>query len=316
MAMMQSPVKIHTVESSYSDAYQEAVIDNYDDPPAVWEKVLGETLSFNGGLFDEAELAAGPKPGPVGASEFRGINRQLELAGFLSSERTQLERILDLGCGWGVLTQHLAEVFPECPRIDAINISQQQLGYCAEKLPLELRNRVNLYLCNAQDVDQLPDPTVPYDLIFVRGVYFHLLPQVFETSVARVAQRIRPGGTLLLSDPLYKETDAKPDAPEPLDATDGPGTSDHKSPKYYTSVLEKNGFQIQDTRVLPSNAEFIHWFRVLRLNIEANFPAFPADVPKAVKDLHGFADTFAHMLAEDQVSMYSIVAKRVSNKTD
>lgn len=307
---MQSPAKIHTVESSYSDAYQEAVITTYSDPPEVWEKVLGETLSFNGGLFDEAELAAGPKPGPVGDSEFRGINRQLELAGLLSLDnRPEIRRILDLGCGWGVLTQYLAKVFPECQCIDAANISQQQLDYCAEKLPLELRDRVNLYSCNVQDVDRLPDPEVPYDFIFVRGVWFHCLPTVFEASVARVAQRLCPGGILLLSDPLYKETEESrvPDTKDKL------GNSDHKTPEYYTSVLKKNGFQIQDLRVLPSNAEFHHWFQVLRLNVEANFPDFPKGVPEAVVDLHGFADSFGQKLAEEMVSMYSIVARRAAD---
>jgi cyclopropane fatty-acyl-phospholipid synthase-like methyltransferase len=136
---MQSPAKITIIKSTYSDAYQDAVIVNYNDPPEVWEKVLGETLSFNGGLFDKAELAAGPQPGPLGDSEFREINRQLELAGLLSPDRPQFHRILDLGCGWGVLTKYLAKMFPECQCIDAINISQQQLDYCAEKLPLELR---------------------------------------------------------------------------------------------------------------------------------------------------------------------------------
>jgi cyclopropane fatty-acyl-phospholipid synthase-like methyltransferase len=304
---MQSPAKIHTVESSYSDLYQEAVISAYSDPAEIWEKVLGETLSFNGGLFNEEELAAGPKPGPVGDSEFRGINRQLELAGLLSPDsRPEFRRILDLGCGWGVLTQYLAKVFPECQRIDAANISQQQLDYCAERLPLELRDRVNLYSCNVQDVDRLPDPAVPYDFIFIRGVWFHCLPSVFEVSVTRVAQRLRPGGILLLSDPLYRDTEES----HVPDSEDGLGTRNHKTPEYYTSVLEKNGFQIQDLRVLPSNAEFYHWFQVLRLNIEANFPDFPKEAPDEVVDLHGFADSFGQKLIDGNVSMYSIVARR------
>ncbi|EQL03799.1 hypothetical protein G6O67_003351 [Ophiocordyceps sinensis] len=310
---MEPPVKIHVVESDYSDPYQEAVITNYDVPPEVWQKVLGETLSFNGGLFDEAELAAGPRPGPVGASEFRGIERQLELAGLRSPGRPPLGRILDLGCGWGVLAQYLANVFHECHRVDAVNISRQQLDYCADVLPPELRQRIKLYLCNVQNVDKLDDPATPYDLVFVRGVWFHCLPVVFETSVALVAQRMRPGGILLLSDPLYKDLDPRTGESCMPDSADGLGTKDHKTPEYYTSVLRRSGFEIQDLRVLPSDAELVHWFLTLRLNIQANFPDFPIGVCGPVRDLYDFADSFTQEIARGKVSMYSVVARRLAD---
>lgn len=207
-------------------------------------------------------------------------------------------------------------MFPECQCIDAINISQRQLDYCAEKLPQSLRGKVNLYLCNAQDVHQLPEPSVPYDFVFVRGVFFHLVPSVFEAAVAGVARRMHPGGIMLLSDPLYKDVgensqDEAVACPSPQDKTIG--HDDHKSPEYYTSVLEKNGFLIKDMRVLPSNAEFIPWFAIVRLNIEANFPDFPNRAPKAVRELHGFAGRFAEKLAREEVSMYSVVAQFAGN---
>ncbi|KAG6012412.1 hypothetical protein E4U41_005337, partial [Claviceps citrina] len=110
--MAPPPAPITVIESSYSDAYQEAALANYDDPPSTWHKILGETLSFNGGLFTEAELAAGPRPGSLAESELREINHQLALSGLLdrASPRPPLRRILDVGCGWGVLAQHLAAV--------------------------------------------------------------------------------------------------------------------------------------------------------------------------------------------------------------
>ncbi|KAM3513466.1 hypothetical protein MY11210_002854 [Beauveria gryllotalpidicola] len=290
---MSLSVPIHVVESDYSDLYQEAMLTNYDDPPEVWEKILGKTLPLNDGLFSEKELAAGPQPGPVGASELRGINRQLEPAGLLPYpsgaaapiQARTLERVLDLGCGWGVLTQHLAKTFPDCPRVDA-------------SLP-QLR---------------LPDPETPYDFVFVRGVWFHRLPAVFEaSSVARVAQRMAPGGILVLSDPLCRDEEKKhPPMTKTLEATEEIGTEDHKTPEYYTSVLRRNGFEIQDMRVLPSNAELIHWLRILKLNIEKNFPEYPGGVSAAVRDLHDFAESFADKVAAGQVSMYSVVARRMA----
>ncbi|KAM3497773.1 hypothetical protein MY10362_008886 [Beauveria mimosiformis] len=196
--------RIHLIQSDRFDPYQDKVVHTYDDPPEMWHKALGENLSFQFGLFDEAELAGSPKPGPVGPSEFRHFDRQLELGGFLVPNRQRLNRILDVGCGWGYITRHMAELFPECPCIDAINISQRQLDYCANNLSEDLKSRVNLYLCNGQDIDMLPDQTVPYDLVIVRGVYTHFLPDVFEASVAQVAQRLRYNATVIISDTLYK----------------------------------------------------------------------------------------------------------------
>ncbi|TQV96999.1 hypothetical protein V2A60_000346 [Cordyceps javanica] len=318
-----SPAPIHVIESGYSDPYQEAMLVNYDDPPEVWQKVLGETLSFNGGVFSEEELAAGPRAGPVGPSELRGIRRQLQLAGLVEDDDNDdddaawkpsprpLKRIMDLGCGWGVLTQHLARTFPNCPRIDAVNLSRPQLRYCADQLPAELRGRVRLYECNVQDVGELPDPATPYDFVFVRGVWFHCLPAVFEASVAGVAQRMAPGGILLLSDPLYREEEEGQGA-EVQGGGGGVGTEDHKTPAYYTSVLRGNGFRIRDMRALPSDAELIHWFLMLKLNIEANFPGYPEGVSAAVRDLHDFAESFTAKVAAGRVSMYTVVAERMA----
>ena len=78
------------------------------------------------------------------------------------------------------------------------------MDYFADTIPADLASRVHLYLCNGQDIDILPDPDVPYDLVVVRGVYTHFLPEVFEQSVAQVPQRLAPNGVLLISDQLYK----------------------------------------------------------------------------------------------------------------
>ena len=201
--------KIQSITTSRIDKYHDKVVSTYDDPPEMWHKALGaDNLSFQFGLFSPDKLSAGPVAGPIGPSEFRHFDRQLELSGLLSSAETRgsVKRILDLGCGWGYISRRLAEVhFPdEDVRIDAINIFPRQLQYCAETMPENLQGKINLFLCNGQDVDLLPDPEIPYDLVVVRGVYTHFLPEVFAASVARVVQRLRKGGILLISDTLYK----------------------------------------------------------------------------------------------------------------
>jgi cyclopropane fatty-acyl-phospholipid synthase-like methyltransferase len=120
-------LQIQSIITHRHAEYQDKVIYTYDDPAEMWHKALGDNLSFQFGLFDEAELTRGPQPGPVGPSEFRHFDCQLELAGFFEADRSPLKRIFDLGCGWGYISRRIAGHFLECPRIDAVNISQRQL---------------------------------------------------------------------------------------------------------------------------------------------------------------------------------------------
>ncbi|KND90466.1 hypothetical protein TOPH_05001 [Tolypocladium ophioglossoides CBS 100239] len=325
---MCSTPQIRVIETDRFDPYQDKVVRAYDDPPEMWHKVLGKNLSFQFGLFDEGELADGPEPGPVGPSEFRHFDRQLELAGLLAPNRSRINRILDLGCGWGHITCHMAALFPECPCIDGVNISQCQLEYFADNLSEDLGSRVNLYFCNGQDVDLLPRTAVPYDLVIVRGVYTHFLPDVFEASVAQVAQRLSHNGTLIISDTLYKvsrpiwnhgtctgfnanvmtQGDLSTYKSAIHDTADRLACGNRKSPEYYASVLEKNGLKIQDMRIMPSNAEVMYWFEKVRLNIEQNFLD---GAPGPIQELHEMAISFSRSLAANKASVYSIISRRV-----
>ncbi|KAE8380078.1 S-adenosyl-L-methionine-dependent methyltransferase [Aspergillus bertholletiae] len=298
--------KVNLIQSNRTDLYQEKVVEAYDDPPEIWKKVLGnEGLGFQFGLFDAAELAQGPKPGPVGPSELRHFDRQLELAGLSGPGRPRLNRILDLGCGWGAITEHLAKRFPECPCIDAINISQSQLDYCVKSLPADLSARVNLYKCNGQDVDLIPDPAIPYDLVVARGAYTHFLPQVFEDSVSRVVQRLAPNGLFITSDLLYRVDSLENYESYIPDTVDRFASGNRKTVDYYVGVLKKNGLAFHDFRLLPSAAEQVHWFRTVQLNIEQNFPP---DVDGPIQELHDVTRNCAHIVAEDKVGVHSVIA--------
>jgi hypothetical protein len=64
---------------------------------------------------------------------------------------------------------------------------------------------------------------------------------------------------------------------------------------------------MHDMRILPSNAEIIHWFNIVRLNIEHHFPAGPSG---PIQELYEMALSFTESLANDKASVYSIIAKR------
>ncbi|MEY9842125.1 cyclopropane-fatty-acyl-phospholipid synthase family protein [Streptacidiphilus sp. EB103A] len=302
--------EIQVVDSPRIDPYRDKVVYTYDDPPHMWHKALGEgNLLFQFGLFDAAELARGPTAGSVGPSEVRHFGRQLELAGLVGPSRPQMNRILDLGCGWGFISRYLARRFPECRRIDAVNISERQLGYCAEKVAEEqLGDRIELFLCDGQDVDLLPDPEVPYDLVVVRGVYTHFLNDVFEASVSAVAKRCARGSTVVISDTLYK-TDLTSYRPAIEDTADRLACGNRKSPGHFVRALEAHGLVLQDMRIMPSNAEVVHWFQKVRLNIERHFPD---GVSGPIEELREMAISFSVTLEQDQASVYSIVTRRAA----
>lgn len=300
--------RIHVIDSPRADAYRDKVVYTYDDPPEMWHKALGEdNLLFQFGLFDPSEIAAGPTPGSVGPSEVRHFERQLDIAGLTSPDRPRIGRILDLGCGWGFLARYLARRFPECDRVDAVNISPRQLDHCAAQVAADgLAGRVHLFLCDGQDVDLLPDPEVSYDLVVVRGVYTHFLNEVFETSVDAVSKRLRAGGLLIISDTLYKGDLSAYRSAIP-DTVDRLACANRKSPAYFARILEEHSLVLEDMRVMPSNAEVIHWFGKTRLNIERHFPS-GASGP--IEELREMALSFSASLARDKASVYSVIAQR------
>ena len=285
-----------------SDPYREKVVYTYDDSPELWRKALGDTLLFEWGVYEGSSRDIS-----LGEAGVRFFDRQLDIAGLLRPDRPRFDRILDLGCGWGFISYLLARRFPESRRIDAINISPRQLEYCAQYLgDHQLLDRVNLFLCDGQDVGLLPDPEHLYDLVVIRGVYTHFLNEVFEASVRALSHRVRPGGIVIISDTLFKG-DLGAYTSEIPDEVDRLACANRKSPEYFADVLRSNGFTLRDMSVLPSNADVARWFQDVKANIETGFPE---GITGPLEELRVMASNMSVGLAKDKVSAYSIVAVR------
>ncbi|WP_445375617.1 SAM-dependent methyltransferase [Photorhabdus tasmaniensis] len=296
----------HIIRGETTNDYESKVVQTYCEDPERWRKVIGNTLLFQFGVYDDP---ASKPPISLDESGIRYFDRQLLLAGLETKiERPAIRRILDIGCGWGYILKYLAERFPECARLDGVNISEQQLRYCA-KFHAEhgLSKRINLYLCNAQDIDHLPDPQELYDLVIIRGVISHFPNLLYEKTMRALFKRMEVGGRVIISDNLYNVDlgTYKSDTPDIIDRL---ACGNRKESAYFRQVLEESGFIIKDMRVLPSNADVVHWLLDVKANIERNFPE---GVNGALEELRVLAENFSIGQVKNYVSTYSVIAQKL-----
>lgn len=309
---LQQNQPYQVIRDNHTDSYEEKVVQTYCEEPEHWRKAIGDTLLFQFGVYEDVapSLASASKLKPTASldeSSVRYFEQQLFLAGVTGSDRPAMRRILDIGCGWGYILMHLAERYPECHRLDGVNISAQQLNHCA-RLHAEqgLGNRINLFLCNAQDIGLLPDPEDLYDLVIIRGVISHFPNELYEKTMRALFTRMRPGGKVIISDNLYNVEPDRYQSDTP-DIVDRLACRHQKTPAYFSQVLEDSGFAVKDFRVLPSNVDVAHWLMDSKANIERHFPE---GVGGALEELRVLAENWSVALLKDKVSTYSVIAQK------
>lgn len=92
------------------------------------------------------------------------------------------KKVLDIGCGSGVLTHRLKELGADVVGVDA---SSQMLALAAEQYPdLDLRCQ------NAMDIDYHDE----FDVVFSNAVFHWIFDQ--DRLLSNVAAALKPGGTL------------------------------------------------------------------------------------------------------------------------
>jgi cyclopropane-fatty-acyl-phospholipid synthase len=114
--------------SSIALETEAANAQHYELPPRFFELVLGPHLKYSGAWWPDGVTTLA-----------EAEQRMLEL----TTERAQIEdgqRILELGCGWGSLTLHLARAFPNSRIVALSNSVPQRLYITARASALGLGN--------------------------------------------------------------------------------------------------------------------------------------------------------------------------------
>lgn len=113
----------------------------------------------------------------------------LIVAAMVVSGRTRFDRILDLPCGAGRVTRHLAAMFPDA----AIFVSE--LDKRREDFVVETLN-VRRAAANSEfDIE----PTEFYDLVFVGSLITHLDAERSKRAIAWFCRALAPGGLAILT---------------------------------------------------------------------------------------------------------------------
>ncbi|KAI8232901.1 putative permease [Colletotrichum sp. SAR 10_96] len=100
-------------------------------------------------------------------------------------------RVLDVGCGPGNLTAHIADIVGSEGHVDGVDPSKERLALAREVA----RPNLSFHVGTAEDLSQFK--TATYDIVFVNSTFHWVQDQ--PAAIAEFARVLRPGGRLGMS---------------------------------------------------------------------------------------------------------------------
>jgi cyclopropane-fatty-acyl-phospholipid synthase len=156
-----------------------AIAHHYDVGNEFYELVLGESMVYSCGYWDEQALTLGDAQ----RAKLDLVCRKLGLRPGL--------RLLDVGCGWGSMVLHAAARYGV--RATGVTLSAEQAGYARARVAeAGLDDLVDI---RVQDYREIIDG--PYDAISSIGMAEHVGRTQYSVYADSLFHLLRPGGRLL-----------------------------------------------------------------------------------------------------------------------
>ena len=149
-------------------------LQHYDLPCQLYEIMLGPTMTYSCAYFkntdnlDQAQM-----------NKMDLIARKLHLEPGV--------KILDIGCGWGTLSNYLVTNYDV--EVVAITISKEQFKYCQEKYN---NSKLEFKLQDYRDIDG------DFDRIVSVGMFEHVTSANYDTYFRACQRVLKPNGLILL----------------------------------------------------------------------------------------------------------------------
>jgi cyclopropane-fatty-acyl-phospholipid synthase len=180
-SLIDSPLAVHT-----KDANEQ----HYELPPEFFLHVLGKNLKYSSCFY---------------SPETKSLDEAEDLALKISCERAQLKdgmRILELGCGWGSLTLHMAKNYP-ASKIVAISNSAPQKAFIDEQAK---KRGLNNVLVLTRDISQLESLAVEFesfDRVMSIEMFEHF--KNYQKLLSKISDVLNKDGKLFVHIFTHKE---------------------------------------------------------------------------------------------------------------
>ena len=152
---------------------------HYEVPPEFFVTVLGVNLKYSSGYW---------------SSEKQGLDESEVQMLKMSCERAELmdgQNILELGCGWGSLTCHMAKTYPNS-QITAVSNSKDQKSFIEKRCEKEGYDNVSVITADMNDFDI----DFEYDRVVSIEMFEHM--RNYKKLLKKVSSFLKKNGKLFI----------------------------------------------------------------------------------------------------------------------